>query len=409
METNHDPIRHLRYLRQSLSQDNESIGFFLSAGCPLSVSMPEGQWPLIPDVLNLTKHINSQLKDVKNYQTLLSELLKAEKNSNNIEDILSFTRSLALVSKGGSVRGLNEADLLDLEKRICTEIVKKINVLLPSEETPYHRLCNWIRSIDRKVAIEIFTTNYDLLVEQSLEDYEVPYFDGFVGSRRSFFDLRAVEDNLIPKHWTRLWKIHGSINWCQELKDNQKHVFRSSEVKDDASHLIYPSHLKYDESRKMPYLALIDQLNRFIRKKSSFLVLCGYSFNDGHLNDTIVNALKANPTAMVLGLMFGNHKKKADNDNLIESYPEAFKLAKKQHNLNIWAFDKAIIGTNLGSWKTPTNKDEKDTELLTFIERKEIAEDPPRHQDVVRLGDFAVFTEFLKKIIGTTGGLPHVE
>jgi hypothetical protein len=28
MEGFHDPIRHLKYLRQSLSQDNESIGFF---------------------------------------------------------------------------------------------------------------------------------------------------------------------------------------------------------------------------------------------------------------------------------------------------------------------------------------------------------------------------------------------
>lgn len=61
MESSHDPLRHLRYLRQSLSQDNESIGFFLSAGCPLSVPMPEGEWPLIPDVMNLTIHINNAL------------------------------------------------------------------------------------------------------------------------------------------------------------------------------------------------------------------------------------------------------------------------------------------------------------------------------------------------------------
>lgn len=279
MENQHDPLRHLKYLRQSLSQDNESIGFFISAGCPLSVAMPDGQWPLIPDVLNLTKFINQQLDSNPKYKLLLTELAKAEKNIENIEDILSFLRSLLLVSKGGNVRGLSESDLLALEALICKEIVKKLDVQLPSQETPYHRLCNWIRSIDRKVAIEIFTTNYDLLTEQGLEDSEVPYFDGFVGSRRSFFDLRAVEDNLIPTHWTRLWKIHGSINWYQETSGTQRKVYRSSVVKEDASHLIYPSHLKYEESRKMPYLALIDQLNRFIRKKSSFLILSGYSFN----------------------------------------------------------------------------------------------------------------------------------
>ncbi len=199
MDTKHDPIRHLKYFRQSLSQDNESIGFFISAGCPLSVKVAkEEDWPLIPDVRNLTIHINEQLKNNGKYQILLEELAKSEKDTENIEDILSFLRSLHLVSKGNDVRGLSETDLLELENSICAEIVKKLDVQLPDDETPYHRLCSWIRSIDRRVAVEIFTTNYDLLIEQALEDFEVPYFDGFVGARRSFFDLRAVEDNLIP-------------------------------------------------------------------------------------------------------------------------------------------------------------------------------------------------------------------
>ncbi|MCK9619579.1 MAG: SIR2 family protein [Methylobacter sp.] len=397
----HDPIRHLKYLRQSLSQDNESIGFFISAGCPLSVVMPEEDtWPLIPDVATLSIFINEQLKDNEKYTVLLTELEKAEKNVNNIEDILSFLRSLLLVSKGADVRGLCEKDLSDLEQAICAEIVKKLNVYLPDQETPYHRLCSWIRSIDRKVAVELFTTNYDLLMEQALEDLGVPYFDGFVGSRRSFFDLRAVEDNLIPTHWSRLWKIHGSINWYQEKIEDEKKVYRSSEIKQDASHLIYPSHLKYEESRKMPYLALIDQLNRFIRRKSSFLILSGYSFNDGHLNDTIINALIANPTAMVLGLMFDRYEKTSGTGDQIERYEHAYRLAKKQHNLNIWTFDKAIIGTNLGTWHNV--KDDVDLDLLKFVCRNKKTEESTDIETLIKLGDFSVFTDFLKKIIGTS-------
>ncbi|VAW63005.1 FIG036446: hypothetical protein [hydrothermal vent metagenome] len=65
MDNEHDPVRHLKYLRQSLSQDNESIGFFISAGCPLSIAMPDDKWPLIPDVAELTRFINDQLKSVK--------------------------------------------------------------------------------------------------------------------------------------------------------------------------------------------------------------------------------------------------------------------------------------------------------------------------------------------------------
>ena len=400
MTYSHDPVRHLKYLRQSLSQDNEAIGFFLSAGCPLAVEMPEGKWPLIPDVANLTKIIAEKLKANEKYGTLVEELKKAGKNPDNIEDILSFLRSLLSVATGGTVRGLTEDELNELEKRICTEIVSLINVELDGTLTPYHKLCSWIRSIDRKVAVELFTTNYDLLMEQALEDLELPYFDGFVGSRRSFFDLKAVEEGLIPNHWSRLWKIHGSINWYQEKVASERKVYRSSEVKSDASHLIYPSHLKYEESRKMPYLALIDQLNRFIRHKSSFLILSGYSFNDGHLNDTIVNALKANPTAMVLGLMHGDYKVDNGSGEKVESYPNAYRLAEKQHNLNIWTFNKAIIGTNLGDWKRLPNEDDEDPDILSFISKSEPV-DKTTAETQIKLGDFAVFAEFLKKIIGS--------
>jgi len=405
----HDPIRHLRYLRQSLSQDNESIGFFISAGCPLSVAMPDDLWPLIPDVANLSRHINKVLCEHKEYVKLLEEIKKAGKNAENVEDILSFLRALLSVAKGGEVRGLKEVDLLRLQNLICAEIVKKLNVTLPDQNTPYHSLGNWIKSIDRKIAIEIFTTNYDLLTEQALEDLEIPYFDGFVGARRSFFDLRAVEDNLIPSHWSRLWKIHGSINWSQEIVDGQRKVFRSSEVReraavDEGSHLIYPSHLKYEESRKMPYLALVDQLTRFIRRKSSFLILCGYSFNDGHINDAIVNALRANPTAMVLGLMYDKfHISTSDGDELLR-YPEAVRLASGQHNLNIWTYDRAIIGTNLGIWFKGISDDELDKDLLEFIHVAVDHEGKSILGNEVRLGDFAKFSFFLKRMIGSRGG-----
>ncbi|MGY1889301.1 SIR2 family protein [Pseudomonas jessenii] len=404
MEGFHDPVRHLKYLRQSLSQDNESIGFFISAGCPLSVSMSEDDWPLIPDVANLTKFINDQLIGDLQYQILLGELIKAERNSENIEDILSFLRSLVVVSKGGDVRGLSEASLLELEKKICKIIVKKIDVLLPNQDTPYHQLAKWIRSIDRKTPVEIFTTNYDLLMEQSLEDLEIEYFDGFVGARRSFFDLRALEDNLIPVHWSRLWKIHGSINWYKEESSGQKKVYRSSEIKEDASHLIYPSHLKYEESRKMPYLALIDQLNRFVRKKSSLLIMSGYSFNDGHLNDAIVNALKANPTAMVLALMYDEFNTQLPDGAIRERYPEAYRLAKNQHNLNIWTFNKAIIGTNPGRWALLPESDDADVDIRSFVTSSKSTDGTEKTEHAVKLGDFAVFTSFLKRLIGSATG-----
>lgn len=395
----HDPIRHLEYLRQSLSQDKKPIGFFISAGCPLAVEMQEGKSPLIPDVKGLTELVSKKLKENKHYKILLQELKLAEQDDKNIENILSFIRGLLQVSKGGEVRGLTEEELKKLDSEVCKNIVEEINVSLPNYDTPYHSLSSWISSIEREIPIEIYTTNYDLLMEQALEEIEVPYFDGFVGARRSFFDLRAIENNLIPIHWTRLWKIHGSINWYLSEEKNQKIVYRSSEIKIGASHLIYPSHLKYEQSRKMPYLAMIDQLNKYIRQKSSFLIISGYSFNDEHLNDTIINALKSNPTAMVLGLMFESYMYKNKQDELVERYPKAYKLAKYQHNLNIWTYDKAIIGTNLGEWKSDSNTEDK--EILKFIHKiKKDESESDSIIELIKMGDFQVFTSFLKTLIG---------
>ena len=387
--TTHDPVKHIKFLRQTLSQDKKPLGFFISAGCPLSVNMPDDKWPLIPDVAKLTEYIINELKsktDAKNnFDKLIDEVILSNLKSNNIEDILSFLRGLKEVSVGKAVRGFTKENLVELEKNICNKIVEKLEVNLPDKDTPYHKLAQWI-SIDREKPIEVFTTNYDLLLEEAFEDLSIPYFDGFVGSRQSFFDLRAVEDNLIPKHWTRLWKIHGSINWFQ--KEN-KEVYRSSLTKANGdSYLIYPSHLKYEQSRKMPYLALIDQLNRFIRQPNSLLVIAGYSFNDQHLNDTIINALRANPNSMAIALLFDTMTYEEDGE-IIERYPEAIKRAKR-NNLALWAYDEAMIGTVRGKWKISDDIEDEDN-LAECYDKKV-------HQ--LKLGDFSKLGDFLQALIG---------
>ena len=406
----HDPIKHIKYLRQALSQDKKQIAFFISAGCPLSVSMPAGSWPLIPDVKNLTIKVNEKLKapagtPINIYDKLLAEVAVANKNIENIEDILTFIRGLKYVSYGGNVRGFSEAELGILEKNVCDEVVKLLNVSLPDKNTPYHNLASWINSIDRDVPVEIFTTNYDLLIEQAFEDNSVPYFDGFVGSRYPFFDLRAIEDNLIPKHWSRVWKIHGSINWLQNASNE---VYRSSySTNYNGAYLIYPSHLKYDQSRKMPYLALIDQLNKFIRQPSALLIFCGYSFNDEHLNGAVVNALKSNPTATAIALMFdtGTFVDLTDGSTK-DRYPNATNIAKQRSNLSVWCYDEAVIGTLRGEWKV--NKAFEDHENIAHcIETKTktipgtggtAAVDITYHW--LKLGDFATAGKFLQALIG---------
>src|SRR5690606_21552326 len=100
---------------------------------------------------------------------LLDEVTLSKNSIENVEDILSFIRGLKEVSIGNTVRGFSEEDLIKLEKDICEKIVSKLDVELPDKDSPYHKLAKWI-SIDREKAVEVFTTNYDLLIEQSFED-----------------------------------------------------------------------------------------------------------------------------------------------------------------------------------------------------------------------------------------------
>ena len=410
MSNFHDPIRQIKYLRQTLSQDKKPLGFFLAAGCPLAVPSLDGKGPLIPDIAGLTKFVTEQLKsptkEKNNYDKLLDELIKSGKITPNIEDILGFIRGLKQVSVGATnVRGFTEAALTTLELDVCKKIVEKLKVALPDNKTPYHKLAKWIHNIERDSPIEIFTTNYDLLVEEAFEEIAVPYFDGFVGSRYPFFDLRAIEDSLIPKHWSRLWKIHGSINWFLK-SDNQ--VYRSSNLEEKDPCIIHPSHLKYDQSRKMPYLALIDRLKLFLRQNSAVLIVSGYSFGDEHLNDTLINALKANPTAMVIALLFDTLTYEDNKKRIIIRYSKALTLAENRSNLSIWTYDEAVIGGLRGAWKLPKPLIELEdnianaiipiTKIIKPAGPASIEETETHHQ--LRLGNFSVFGDFLQELIG---------
>ena len=85
-------------------------------------------------------------------------------------------------------------------------------------------------------------------------------------------------------------------------------------------------------------------------------------------------------------------------------YPKAYELAERQHNLNVWTYDQAIIGTNLGEWKLTKNSDDEDKDIKSFVYPVKIDGESGASRPNVKLGDFAEFTNFLKKFIGSGVG-----
>lgn len=407
MNNEHDIFRQVGYIQQTLSQDKKPIGVFIAAGCPLSVRVNERDEagkkvtdPLIPDVAGLTALIAKQLtsadkKTPSNYDKLMAQMDSDGFKEPNIEIILSQIRALKQVAGNGTVKEFTEKDLIELDELICKTISVVVDKLLPNRETPYHGLAAWAKALDRDKPVHIFTTNYDLLTEQALEEEGCLYFDGFIGARKAFFDLGAVEDEkILHPRWARLWKIHGSINW---RLDSNKNIIRTYEKDDKQSYLIYPSHLKYDQSRKMPYLAMLDRLKDFIMSPSSALFIVGYSFSDDHINDIILQSLRSNPTAIIFSFIYGDLEQ--------DKYEKAIRCAKSTNNLSLIAFDKAIIGRKDGKWSLKDHEkvNEIPSEIVKF--KKETVDVAGKATDIytyqLQLGDFKLFGNFLKEISAT--------
>lgn len=343
----HDPIQHVTQMRQVLSADKLSIGFFLGAGCPCSVRVPDtatrGERPLIADIRGLTNAVDKIMSASAQHAESYAKLMKSFKddgdNTPTVEGMLNRIRALRDVAGKACVRDMSFAELNNLDTEICTKIREIVRCDLPAEPTAYHALARFIRN-HRQPYSEIFTTNYDLLMEQALEGCRVPYFDGFVGAARPFFHVRAIEENGIPGRWSRLWKLHGSINW--RFNKNTKDVVRSDHAHDGDELLIHPSHMKYEESRRMPYFVMIDRLRAFLRQNDQpvALFVLGYSFGDQHINEAIVENLKSNDRSACFALQFGD----------LAPYQDAVRLAKENPNLSVLASDKAVIRRIEAKW-----------------------------------------------------------
>lgn len=406
----HDPPNFVSQMRQILAADKLPLAFFLGAGCPTSirvVNINDGSSDaLIPDIAGVTRMVEELMSNDRalsgSFVRLRETFSEDGYTSPTVEDILNRVRAFHDVAGAAGVRGLDASTLKSLDNKICTVIRDVVDKSLPTKDSPYHHLADFVR-LRRQRAPEIFTTNYDLLCEEALEDRRTTYFDGFVGAVRPFFDQQAIEEGECPPRWARLWKLHGSVNWRIEPESNR--VFRSGDARDGDELLIHPSRLKYDESRRMPYVVMIDRLRGFLRRSGpAALIMSGYSFGDEHINAAIVDGLQANPSAVCFGLQYGS----------IEKYPAGVALAKRHRGLALFAADAAVFRGIEGPWAPHSAVDQGFLagafEGVTQTSAggngtSHISSDTEVNTEVrMSLGDFAKLGAFLRQFIDLAKG-----
>lgn len=302
-------IQHMNEIRNILSYST-NIGFFFGAGTSCAFGLP--------DIMTLTNECKKRLD--KTEQQLLDKISKSVvdlsgKQQVSIEDILNYIRQICELTQGREdydFSGITGEEAANLDRKICEAVFA---VIREKEEqadiADMRKFVAWYDSANRHFLKEIYTTNYDMLIEMALEANYTPYFDGFSGSYEPFFSPESIEsfpgENDSTSKWIRLWKIHGSLNWMKKKQTatSSERIVRIGKIATPKDELmIYPSKDKYNLSRKEPFIAYFDRLKQYLQKGELVLICTGYSFLDQHINDIIFNSLRQNKRLYVMVLCY---------------------------------------------------------------------------------------------------------
>lgn len=386
-------VKEIQELKNQLSY-SKNIGFFFGAGTSTALG--------IPNIEQLTKRVETSLSDSsQQHFTSLKEDLETSHPARkiNIEDILNHLRRIRELTrehKDKNYLGITGEDAKKLDIKICKlihQIISKKEKTASLNKTK--QLMAWLNIQNRDFSKEIFTSNYDLIFERSLEESRIPYFDGFVGSFEPFFLAENVEkfvdNNDITKSWIRLWKIHGSLSWFwKENKENDSfrvvRLGKIENIEDDNEVVIYPSKEKYTSSRKQPFISYFDRMKMFLNSGELLFIISGYSFSDQHINEVIFNSLRQNNRLHIVVFAY--------TDNTIEElYKESFSYL----NLSAFGPKMGIVNGKKINWSISENdlKENKRSELYWSTKSEEL-----------KIGDFNNLVDF---IIANSGKKETIE
>ena len=273
--------------------------------------------------------------------------LSKQLQERNLEQALSRIRRIAaLLEDNSELEGLTREAAVCLDRNICQAIVEELSTEMAKLE-PVIQMASWAARADYHWPLEVFTVNYDLLVETAFEDVGIPYFDGFVGNLKGRFHTDLVEgtpedpERWLMRSFVRLWKLHGSVNWAWDSAKETEIVRLGVPVSSGSAAAIFPSDVKYDESRRVPFMVLQDRLRHALAQPETLTLVAGYSFGDEHLNEVLFDATARRPRSEIIVFCHSG-------------IPQVLQdRAQRTPNLQAVTTNKAILGGRLADWKPP--------------------------------------------------------
>jgi len=253
----------------------------------------------------------------------------------NLEDQLRVANELL---RGLEIQG--EKDAPNLKAEINDKLKAFAESILESERgiataaskeagDAFNALVNFLMSFASRTGtrdrLNIFTTNYDRVIEAGAEIAGLHLLDRFVGNIFPIFRSSRLDLDMHynppgirgePRYLegvARFTKLHGSIDWIQALSEIRRiglpfgaksidpymHA-PGMEGADAHKLMIYPNAAKDTETAQYPYVELFRDLASALCRPNSTLITYGYSFGDDHINRVIRDMMTIPSTHLVI-------------------------------------------------------------------------------------------------------------
>jgi hypothetical protein len=182
-------------------------------------------------------------------------------------------------------------------------IVAACRFVAPGQALPVHEA--FLRRVARRSTnlprTQLFTTNYDLAFETAAAATGFAIIDGFSHTYPQRFDgayfdqdfaSRDRERAAVPVDWVpnvlQLHKLHGSVDWAEAGGEVRRDFGVESPL------IVYPRSSKFEASYQQPFLELMARFQAALRRPETGLLIVGSGFNDEHITQPIMAALRAN-------------------------------------------------------------------------------------------------------------------
>lgn len=227
-------------------------------------------------------------------------------------------------------------------------IIKATSYNYNIEKFKHGKFLNILSKLTRKEQkLNIVTTNYDTLIEDSANKEGFTVLDGFKFAQTPIFDASMFDWHLIkdvPNIKTQeveympkvinLLKIHGSLTW--ERDSTEKSILRKSKGNVKNPVMVFPSSNKYAQSYQEPYFELFAKFQELLKRNNTLLITSGFSFADNHISRMILQAIKSNGSLQVLATDY-NIEPESPNENwseLVKMQERDYQIAFLQATMN---------------------------------------------------------------------------